>query len=150
MPSASISSSLSRRPAVSINRIGSPSSEIVASKVSRVVPGVAVTIARSALASAFKRLDLPAFGAPISTTSAPVDNSSPGLDISISSPISSLNAVMFFLISLFSILSTGSSEKSIFASINTLSSLKLAHKSVIFLEKCPSSDLSAHFAAVSV
>ena len=44
---------------------------------SRVVPGIAVTIAISAPASAFIRLDLPTFGAPTSTTFNPSRSSAP-------------------------------------------------------------------------
>ena len=63
-PSASTGSPGSLRPAVSIQRTGIPLREASSSTVSRVVPGIGVTIARSSARRAFKRVDLPTFGRP--------------------------------------------------------------------------------------
>lgn len=60
IPIFSISSELSRIPAVSTNLMVCPSIVISSSIVSRVVPGMFVTIARSSSNKAFKRDDFPA------------------------------------------------------------------------------------------
>ena len=73
-PMRSASSAPSRMPAVSVMRTGAPHISSVSSSVSRVVPGMEVTIARSVPMSALKRLDLPAFGAPNMATNAPSRN----------------------------------------------------------------------------
>ena len=77
MPSASIGVARSARPAVSSSRTGTPAITSVPSTTSRVVPGVAATIARSCPSSAFSRLDLPAFGRPTSATVTPSCTSRP-------------------------------------------------------------------------
>ncbi len=51
--------------------------EAGASRASRVVPAISVTIARSLPSSALKSDDFPAFGRPASTVSAPSRSSSP-------------------------------------------------------------------------
>ena len=51
-------------PAVSTKRTGMPLSEAVSETVSRVVPGISVTIARSCSSRRLKRLLLPTFGRP--------------------------------------------------------------------------------------
>ena len=66
-----MASSLSRMPAVSLRRTTLPSSTMRSLSTSRVVPGMSVTMARSALNSAFISEDLPTFGRPHSTTDAP-------------------------------------------------------------------------------
>ena len=68
---------LSRRPAVSITWTGTPSIWIVSPTLSRVVPGMAVTIASSAPASALSSELLPTFGWPASTTRMPSRSSAP-------------------------------------------------------------------------
>ena len=64
MPMRSILFSVSRMPAVSIRMSGTPPILMDSSMVSRVVPGMSVTMARSSCKSAFNRLDFPAFGRP--------------------------------------------------------------------------------------
>ena len=64
MPNCSASSKLSRRPAVSTSSRGMPSSEMRSVTVSRVVPGVAVTMARSRSTRRLKSELLPALGRP--------------------------------------------------------------------------------------
>ena len=64
MPMRSIGSSVSRSPAVSMMFSGTPSMAIACVTRSRVVPAIGVTMATSAPASAFSRLDLPTLGAP--------------------------------------------------------------------------------------
>src|SRR3989441_736802 len=71
MPSASIASLGTSRPAVSSSRTGTPAIVIVPSTTSRVVPGTGDTIARSRPSSAFSRLDFPAFGGPTRATVIP-------------------------------------------------------------------------------
>ena len=107
-------------------------------------------MARSALARVFSRLDLPEFGTPIRTTSAPVDNNSPGLERFIRSLIIALSSLIFFLITLCSISPTGSSEKSIFASTITLNDSIFFEIHPISFEKLPLKDLKAQRAATSV
>ena len=79
MPMRSTSSPVSRSPAVSTTTSGTPSTCSACTMRSRVVPGTGVTIATSAPASAFSRLDFPTFGAPASTTCKPSRNSAPCL-----------------------------------------------------------------------
>ena len=66
-----------RKPAVSITVSGMPSISIWLATVSRVVPAIGVTIATSSPASRLRRLDLPTFGWPISTTASPSRSSAP-------------------------------------------------------------------------
>ena len=61
----------SRRPAVSTRPTDRPRMSARSVSRSRVVPGMAVTIARLALSSALNRLDLPTFGVPTIATCAP-------------------------------------------------------------------------------
>ena len=75
--SRSTSSPASRRPAVSITCSGTPSIWIVSPTLSRVVPGIGVTIASSAPASALSSELLPTFGWPASTTRMPSRSSAP-------------------------------------------------------------------------
>ena len=71
MPSASIASPASRRPAVSTRVNSTPSMRRVSCSRSRVVPAMSVTMARSLPASALSSELLPAFGGPTSTTCRP-------------------------------------------------------------------------------
>jgi hypothetical protein len=71
MPRRSTGSSVSRSPAVSISRSGHGARSTVASSASRVVPGTSVTRARASPASALNSDDLPAFGGPAMTHTAP-------------------------------------------------------------------------------
>ena len=64
-------SGASQSPAVSTRRIGHPRKSVCASTASRVVPGSSVTSARSVPRSALNSDDLPAFGRPARTSSAP-------------------------------------------------------------------------------
>ncbi len=64
-PSCSISLRVRRRPAVSASSTLNPPITSGASITSRVVPGVAVTMAASRSINRFSRLDLPALGAPM-------------------------------------------------------------------------------------
>ena len=71
MPSRSIASPPSRRPAVSTSVSSRPSRRMVSRSTSRVVPGTSVTMARSLPASAFSSELLPAFGGPTITACRP-------------------------------------------------------------------------------
>ena len=77
IPSASMASSVSRRPAVSkrFSRI-SPSCT-ACSTTSRVVPATGVTMARSNPASRFSKVDLPALGRPTMAQSTPSRSTAP-------------------------------------------------------------------------
>mmetsp|Transcript_7219 Transcript_7219/g.29989 ORF Transcript_7219/g.29989 Transcript_7219/m.29989 type:complete len:315 (+) Transcript_7219:746-1690(+) len=80
MPSRSIASPGSlRSPAVSYRRTARPSNARSTCRTSRVVPGVADTIAAGRCASAFKSEDFPAFGGPASTTRTPSRTVSPAV-----------------------------------------------------------------------
>ena len=70
-PSASTVSSVSRIPAVSISRSRVEPTMTDSSTVSRVVPGMSVTMARSKPASALSRLDFPTFGRPTMAAATP-------------------------------------------------------------------------------
>ncbi len=71
IPRFSILSSVALIPAVSIRRNSNPSMYIFSSIVSRVVPGMSLTIARSSLRMAFISVDFPTFGLPIIATGMP-------------------------------------------------------------------------------
>lgn len=64
-------SSVSCRPAVSMRRSSTPPTVAFSSTVSRVVPAMSVTMARSKPTSAFKSELLPAFGAPMMAVATP-------------------------------------------------------------------------------
>ena len=70
-PSCSTASAVSRRPAVSTSRRRTPPQRTDSSTVSRVVPGMSVTMARSYPARAFRREDLPALGRPTMAVRTP-------------------------------------------------------------------------------
>ena len=70
-PMRSTVSSLSLMPAVSFKCMRMPSSWMLPSTVSRVVPGMSVTMARSSINRALSREDLPALGLPQMTTRRP-------------------------------------------------------------------------------
>ena len=77
MPIFSTSSEVSRRPAVSIKRNNVPSMVIVSSMVSRVVPAMSETMARSSQRRAFRRVLLPALTAPTMATGTPLRSALP-------------------------------------------------------------------------
>ena len=70
-PMASRVSWVSRIPAVSVSRRRVEPTITVSSTVSRVVPGMSVTITRSQPARAFKRLDFPTLGRPTMAAETP-------------------------------------------------------------------------------
>ncbi len=70
-PSRSTRSWVSRRPAVSVMRKGMPCRLANSSMVSRVVPGVGLTMARSKPSRRLSRLDFPALGSPQRTRRTP-------------------------------------------------------------------------------
>ncbi len=70
-PIASITSSVSRKPAVSIRRNLIPPNTHESSKLSRVVPAISETIARSSFNKAFSKVDFPALGLPTITVATP-------------------------------------------------------------------------------
>ena len=70
-PNRSTGSSVFRSPAVSMRRSSTPPSRTVSSTVSRVVPGMGVTMARSYPSRALSREDLPALGAPTMAQGTP-------------------------------------------------------------------------------
>ncbi len=71
MPSDSTTSWVSRMPAVSMKRNFTPSSTMVSSITSRVVPAISVTMARSSLSKALSKVDLPTLGEPMMATGRP-------------------------------------------------------------------------------
>lgn len=71
MPSDSMGSSVVRIPAVSMKRKVWPSMSMVSSIVSRVVPGMSLTMARSVSSNVLSSRDLPTFGRPIMATGMP-------------------------------------------------------------------------------
>ena len=146
-PSCSTTSSLMRMPAVSMMCTGRPSILISSDNRSLVVPGISVTIALSMPESAFKRLDLPAFGLPAITTLIPSFNSAPCLAWAKVAVIDSRIALSESLTLLSLTKSMSSSEKSIVASICTLASINSRTKFRILLENSPCKVRSADFAA---
>ena len=88
IPICSTSSETSARiPAVSRRRSDAPFIFIYSSIVSRVVPGISVTIARSERESALRSEDLPTFGFPTITVCIPSRSILPVSKLSISSEI---------------------------------------------------------------
>ena len=77
MPARSKRPACARIPAVSTSRTGTPLIATVSSIVSRVVPGVSETIARSSPSKALSSDDLPAFGGPTIATVSPSRTSRP-------------------------------------------------------------------------
>lgn len=71
IPSFSIVSELSRIPAVSIKRTGKPLMLMTSSMVSRVVPAISLTMARSNPSRRLRRDDFPALGGPAMTVRIP-------------------------------------------------------------------------------
>ena len=125
IPSCSTLPVASRMPAVSLTTIGSPSRSSFTSMMSRVVPASSETIATSRLARALSRLDLPALGAPASTTWKPSRTSSPRWPSSRCRAISSRSALDFCARRRFGIARRhrASSEKSIAASSSAMASI---------------------------
>ena len=76
-PICSTTSSVSRMPAVSMMFRLIPCMRICSSSVSRVVPAISVTIARSSPSSTFIKEDFPAFGFPRMTVRIPSDTTLP-------------------------------------------------------------------------
>ena len=70
-PIASTTSDVSRMPAVSVSRRGMPRREICSSIVSRVVPGMSVTMLRCSPRKRFISEDLPTLGLPTMATERP-------------------------------------------------------------------------------
>ena len=84
MPSVSIGSSVWRSPAVSMNlKVYGPMSA-VSSMVSRVVPGMSLTMARSCRSRALSSEDLPALGSPTIATGIPRRSAVPAENVSAS------------------------------------------------------------------
>ena len=71
IPMLSTTSCVSRIPAVSINRKPMPPITNSSSMVSRVVPAISETMARSSFNKAFKSVDFPTFGSPTIATGIP-------------------------------------------------------------------------------
>ena len=116
MPSRSIASPPSRRPAVSTRFSSTPSTRTVSCSRSRVVPAMSVTIARSLPANALSSELLPALGGPTITACRPSRSRRPRRAAS-SKPARSEDSVSSpALTSLPPRVSIGSSEKSIIAS----------------------------------
>ena len=84
MPSFSTVSSVLRMPAVSMKRNSTPPMVIASSTVSRVVPGISLTIARSSWSRAFSKVLLPLLGAPTMATGTPCRTALPKRKLSIS------------------------------------------------------------------
>ena len=153
MPMRSTSSATSvswRRPAVSVMWSGTPSIWIVSATRSRVVPGMAVTMASSAPASAFSSELLPTLGCPASTTRKPSRSSAPWRArssvalMAASMPSSCARAPAF------SRKSISSSGKSSVASTSMRSRMMRSASRPTSVEKAPLSERAAERAALSV
>ena len=87
MPMRSMGSGVSpsrRRPAVSVSTRGTPRTFATSSRVSRVVPGIGVTMARSVRRRALSRLDLPTLGLPTRAVRTPWRSTMPVVALAIS------------------------------------------------------------------
>ena len=81
-PSCSTGSSVARMPAVSMSRSRTPPQSTDSSTVSRVVPGMSVTMARSYPARALSSEDLPALGRPTIAVRTPDFSTCPRRQVS--------------------------------------------------------------------
>ncbi|MEA3219889.1 MAG: hypothetical protein OZX49_00985 [Immundisolibacter sp.] len=138
MPSCSIGSWLSRRPAVSTRCSGRPSMARYSRSTSRVVPGMAVTMAASRSARAFSRLDLPTLGAPASTTLMPSRSRRPSSARPTRARSSSARRAASVARRPSASRSSSSSGKSSPASICTRSSISRSDSALICRENSPS------------
>ena len=111
-PINSIWSSVSLRPAVSINLNCIPSMVRVSSTASLVVPGIEETIARSSFNKALSKEDFPALGLPAITTGTPFFITLPYWNESINDLIFSFKSLSNLFNAFLSAKSTSSSEKS--------------------------------------
>ena len=136
-PCCSMASVVARIPAVSINRNWMPLMFITSSMVSRVVPGISETMARSSFSKAFNRVDLPALGLPAITVFTPFLITLPSLNDSANgcsnSCIRSINAISCSRLAN----STSSSLKSSSSSISEAKFKSCVRRSFIWLLKPP-------------
>ncbi len=147
MPSRSIASPPSRRPAVSTRVSSTPSRRTVSRKVSRVVPAMSVTMARSLPASALSSELLPAFGGPTSTACRPSRRRRPRSASSSSCARSACACARPARTWSPPSVSSDSSAKSIAASVWMRSRNRCSARASTRRENTPSSDLRAARAA---
>ena len=106
----STGSSVSRRPAVSVSTMRTPSMAMLSESVSRVVPGTSVTMARSPPTSALSSVLLPAFGLPASTTRSPSSSMRPARGSQASRSRAAMSAQRSLTCALTSVSSTSSGK----------------------------------------
>ena len=138
-PSCSAWSFVSRTPAVSSRRTGTPLMFRTSSRTSRVVPGTGVTIARSVRRSAFSRLDFPTFGQPTIAAVTPSRRTRPSRQLSARRLISARVRRRPASSSCSSIKVMSSSVKSIAASTCASMPMSASRIRVISLERAPRS-----------
>ena len=112
IPIRSISSVVCRMPAVSMKRYKVPKMLNVSSTVSRVVPSISLTIARSSPKMAFRSVLLPVFVSPAIVTGIPFFMALPRRNDSVSLPICEIASSISSSSCVLSANSTSSSEKS--------------------------------------
>ena len=149
MPIFSMVSEVSRIPAVSMKRYIMPSIVNVSSIVSRVVPSMSLTMARSSPKMAFRSVLFPVLVSPTIATGMPCFIALPILNESVSFTIC-FKAVSSNLLSFVrSANSTSSSEKSSSSSKSEVKSTSFERKSRNSFEKPPLSWLTASLCSAS-
>ena len=137
MPILSSLSSVARIPAVSTKRKRMPSITTLSSIVSRVVPAISDTIARSSPTRRFSRVLLPTFGAPIMATDTPLRMAFPVRKESLRLLTTAIVWLSILLRRVRSANSTSSSPKSSSSSRSAVSSISLSLKSLSVSEYPP-------------
>ena len=153
MPMRSTSSAAScgrRSPAVSVTTSGTPWICSVSATRSRVVPGMGVTMASSAPASALSRLLLPTLGWPASTTRRPSRSSAPWRVRCRQRSSAAWMPARRSRARAFSRKSISSSGKSSVASTSMRSSTSCAARPATSSENAPARERAAERAAASV
>ncbi len=105
--------------------------------VSRVVPGISETMARSSFRMALSKVDLPTFGSPMMATGMPLFSTFPMEKLLTSSPISLFISSRRFTSCSLLANSTSSSLKSSSSSISDAKSTSFFRRSLIFSENPP-------------
>ena len=150
IPFASTRSSVSRKPAVSMMCIGTPSIVMLSFTRSRVVPAIGVTIATSSPASLLSKELFPTFGAPAKTSEIPSRKIFPCLAPSRKDCNFSFTAAKRWRAWAFSKNSISSSGKSKVDSTKIRNCVISSIRSLMPSEKAPCNDLAAPRTAASL
>ena len=149
-PMLSIRSVDSRIPAVSVNITGNPLRFMCSLRVSRVVPAISVTMARSVPSKRLNRLDLPLLGRPTRVTLTPSRRRCPWLKVDAKTRISEASLSRLSPISCVSVCGKSSSTNSTADSSGTIKATNLSFNGCRREESSPFICRTACCAAASV